>query len=650
MTKLAKHDRTCSSLFHLLKDVQVGISACDHVKMFESFEHLRRRVSTRGYKILLDDLPTLGKLVDKSLSSGFFNVQLVPKGLAVSGRDFIFSELIYRLFRRNGDLIETPDPTEVFFIRCVLYHYKKVEMESSDEANERAMCDFCRIDGSISHRHSLWWSGDDQEPSEQLLGIHPRLLQFADEECFPAGLLRTDQDRLAYLDYVTKLLVPQSIYIDWEHFKPRHGPGAVSDLPSGSDKYVFPSWPTRLSKVFPSNGWASHVHDCHEDSLPESWGDSLPSSKLICVPKTYEKPRVIASEPTAHMYCQQAIMNYLRESLPELLSGVVNFHDQEPSRQAALAASLDGRLATIDLSSASDRLSIWAVERLFCRNIPLLDALWASSTRFIDIPVRGKDKTNRWSLKKFAPMGSAVTFPVQSIFYAVVAIAAATYRPDWRECTPSYFDLLKVSKDFRVFGDDIICPSNKAEDVCSLLTLCGLMVNEAKTHTRGLFRESCGMDAYGGVDVTPLYMRSLRLKHQRGTSLVSWIQVSNNAYKKGLWNLSSWMVSQVPKKFLGYIPISYRPMPCASLFTYIRSSESLPLTRRWNEDLQQVEHRAIVVQSRLKVEGRNAWPDLLQYFIEGSRRDILLLDQALTRVGHRTGYRTRVVVRWVILK
>lgn len=651
MTKSAKHGRTCSSLFHLLKDVRVGISACDHVRLLKSYEQICRRVSTRGHAIILRDLPSLGKLLDKSLSSGFFDSKQVPSGLAISGGDFVFSELIYRLFRRDGSLIEPADPGEVFFIRCVLYHYKKVEVDPSYEAIDRAEAEFVANDRNISLGASLDWDSDDCLPSDQIStrSIH---LSFGDVDKFGWDLSFEDRSRLSFIDYVTKLIVPQSVHIDWADFKPKHGPGAVSDLPSGSDKYVFPSWPRKLSLVFPSNGWASHVHDCHEDSLPDSWGDEWerPASKVLCVRKTYEKPRVIASEPTAHMYCQQAIMNYLRENMSSALRSMIEFRDQTPSQMAALAASKDGAMATIDLSSASDRLSTWAVERLFSRNLPLLDALVATSTRRFSVTVRGKDKRQVHTMRKFAPMGSAVTFPVQSIFYAVVALAASAWRPNWERSTPSYFELMKIASGIRVFGDDIIVSSSKAEDVCSLLSLCGMVVNTEKTHIRGLFRESCGMDAYAGVDVTPLYMSSFLLERRRGTEVVSWIEVSNNAYRKGLWHLSSWMVSQIPTEFRRYLPISSRPLPCASLFTYIKSSESLPLSRRWNDAYQQTEYQTIVTQTRLKVEGRNAWPDLLQYFIEGCSSERTELAQALTRVGHRAGYRTRVVVRWVILK
>jgi hypothetical protein len=53
----------------------------------------------------------------------------------------------------------------------------------------------------------------------------------------------------------------------------------------------------------------------------------------------------------------------------------------------------------------------------------------------------------------------------------------------------------------------------------------------------GSFRESCGCDAYKGVDVTPLRLKST-WNHRSGTTLVSYVALHNAACKRGMFALA----------------------------------------------------------------------------------------------------------------
>jgi hypothetical protein len=73
-----------------------------------------------------------------------------------------------------------------------------------------------------------------------------------------------------------------------------------------------------------------------------------------------------------------------------------------------------------------------------------------------------------------------------------------------------------------VFGDDIIVPSECAEFVIDDLESFGLLVNRTKSFWRGAFRESCGVDAYNGVDVTPVrWKTTLDAEHVQGLQSLS---------------------------------------------------------------------------------------------------------------------------------
>ena len=247
---------------------------------------------------------------------------------------------------------------------------------------------------------------------------------------------------------------------------------------------------------------------------------------------------------------------------------MVDFNSQEESRELCLKASVTGHLATIDLSSASDRLSCYVVERAI-KNPYLLRGLVASRTRY----VVSTQEPDPYELKKFAPMGSAVTFPVQSLFYAAAALAAVIFERHGQKSllwisNYNYAKICSYAREIRVFGDDIIIPKEAVPFLTEILESYDLKINRDKTHTNGLFRESCGMDAFDGVDVTPLYLSKVR--YGRLSSLDSWVAVRNNAYTKGFWNLAKFMQDSIPSSVLSRVPTSHKAQGCVRLFTFLR--------------------------------------------------------------------------------
>jgi hypothetical protein len=70
----------------------------------------------------------------------------------------------------------------------------------------------------------------------------------------------------------------------------------------------------------------------------------------------------------------------------------------------------------------------------------------------------------------------------------------------------------------------------------------GFKVNTHKSFWKGNFRESCGMDAYSGIDVTPTYMRRL-LPVDRTDShgVASTVALANQFYLKGMWRTAKFL-------------------------------------------------------------------------------------------------------------
>lgn len=574
-------------------------------------DRVSRLVATRGLSVLMIDFPEACKVLDSALSSGILERTLLPKtfGKRTPPRDILFQCLLDRLFNEDGTLRPLIDPNCVFFLRQLLSMYKKVRMACSDTAIKAEVDEYVKIDISL-RLPTLCWESD-------ILQVEDKDVSFLDGyRCLPDMFSHRDacpKPLLAVLGRVCDIVSSSMPIFDWRDIEPRHGPGAVADARTGTDKYLFPHWPRKLDRSFPFEYFAQSREDLHlETSIP--YCHSEPPARLLAVPKTLKAPRLIASQPVSHQYLQGGIMRWLRKNLPSHMRLCIDFSNQQKSRDAALAASLDESIATVDLSSASDRLSCWVVERVFRSNPGLLEALHAVRTRWL-VNATGVGERFFLKFRKFADQGAAITFPVQSIVYACIAIASILYengtKPSWKSVRAS-------AKRIRVYGDDIIMPSQAVQSLTLLLSHLELKVNMRKTHVKGSFRESCGVDAYAGHIVSPVYLRSLELG-KSAENLGSWVDISNNAYRAGLWNLAAWMQDEIPHKVRKLIPVSNQDLGCVSLRTYQLGLVSSK--KRYNKTLHRYEMLALQVSTKEVRRRRDSHQSLLQFFTEKPNRD-----------------------------
>lgn len=200
---------------------------------------------------------------------------------------------------------------------------------------------------------------------------------------------------------------------------------------------------------------------------------------MITVPKSAKTDRTICYEPHMNIRLQLAVGSYLKRRLSK--SGV-NLYDQSINQRRCREASITGLLSTIDLSMASDTLSLELVWELLPIDWAcLLDDLRSKYTTWPD----GSELKN----EKFSSMGNGFTFELESLVFYALASA--------------------VTSSVSVYGDDIIIPTVAYEEVTHLLSFCGFTVNNSKSFKTSYFRESCGADYFGGVDCTPFYLRCL---------------------------------------------------------------------------------------------------------------------------------------------
>jgi len=340
---------------------------------------------------------------------------------------------------------------------------------------------------------------------------------------------------------------------------PRHGPGAVATGEQVGEKSNFSRLYSKLDREYPFTEYFTVGLSQIADQL--DWIRNLEvlehaTAKVVLVPKDSRGPRIISCEPLELQWIQQGLQKALYSWVEShrYTKGHVNFTDQSINRRLALVGSRTGKYVTLDMKDASDRVSVKLVESLFC-GTSLLQALMAcrsDSTRLPDGTVI--------ALSKFAPMGSAVCFPIEALCFWALAVSVLVHHGvRWRDAIANVW----------VYGDDIIV---RREDYPLLLTTfpkVGLKFNQSKCCTGGFFRESCGCDAFKGVDVSPVRLRTRwNQRNTRSASeLVSYVALSNALWRQGYWGASDEVKAKVEGR--------YGPIPFASHSEVVEEFDTL---------------------------------------------------------------------------
>jgi len=598
----------------ILTDIRLAYPVMGRLLSLDE-SRLTQLTESRGEGLWTLDLPNLHALLIEGLEEGRLSLK-GPLSRAVSKRTKVprlFSGLWLRVFSRDGCLLEAPDVNAIAFLCQLTKFGKKLFRACSPRRLHAAVGEYHNVERQL-RPPTLRWESDELDPDRLSPGLHLRDGLDADLPLFPSED-RGNEELGSLLDKCQRtfdLVVSELGFFEpitqsgkWEAENLgtgfRHGPGAVADRSGLVNKYDFPRWSAKLEEWFPYRDCGTIASDTETQPL----NHEVPS-KLIAVPKTAKTPRLIAAEPTEHQFCQQWIKNTMVERLQALFGQTfVCFERQDLSQQMALQGSKDGRLATVDLSSASDRLSCWLVERAFRSNQSLLHVLHATRTRYLKDGISGKPEYVK--LKKFASQGTAVTFPVQSLVFLCIALGCSI------QGDVKWSKIRTLRNRVRVFGDDIIVPTHAYAKLVRVLTCLGLSVNENKSFSKGLFREACGMDAWGGFDVTPCAPQ--RVLNDGPLSRRAILDISNNLFAKGYWNASRALESALGSHLLRRLPTVGRDSGITGRLSFLGASvDHLP--RRWNALLHRTEFRVLGFRTR---ETRAVFGErfsLLQFFTE----------------------------------
>ena len=510
------------SLMCLLREVLLDRSAWCRVSTTFDLKTIESRVEHEGLSFLTITLPTFCDELQKALAEGAVlshHFPLWPKDRKGGGGLPLFLggflELVFD--RATGRLLDDPSVDAIQAMRQISLLFGKVRLECTERRTQSAFRKYIKCEQEVRE--------SDQSRSESDMSDFQRL------------------GRLLWADVLQR--VDEDIY--YGRLVPKHGPGATADRLVGNRKYEQAAWTRRLESVFPHLDGFISPGEWHADSFDHvdilEPGAEIPV-RVIAVPKTLKTPRIIAVEPTAMQYSQQAIAEVLvgyLEGVDNPLRSLVGFRDQGLNRLMAQRGSHDGSLATLDLSEASDRVSNQLVRALVADFPNVGEGLEATRSRKADVPGFGVVR-----LAKYASMGSALCFPVEAMVFCTIVFMGIE-RALSRRVTRN--DVRSFLGQVRVYGDDIIVPADYAASVIRSLEDFGLRVNADKSFWTGRFRESCGKEYFAGDDVSIVRCRSIPPTSRKDApELISWVSMRNQFYSSGYWR-----VARAIDEFLGQI-------------------------------------------------------------------------------------------------
>jgi hypothetical protein len=449
-----------------------------------------------GIALYTQFLPELGKALDKCFATG--DPFVYPDNL--SGEP-LFEWLTSRILGPDGRVSLPADVRAVQHIRQLTYVMYKLEVPYSPKLVKMV---------------ELQWTRDEKDVERFNRMIGSLMLSSTQSLDSQKWLLR--RILLKARTLVNKVLG----HIDPREIKPSHGPGVVATGERVHEKTYLRHRYASVELMYPF--WE---YMCLSLSVAQQEyqdrpviDEANPTSKVVFVPKDSRGPRLISCEPLSLMWLQQGLKDRLYQAIENhpLTKGRVNFADQGINRQFALRASRFENWVTLDLKNASDRVGLELVKQLFAgtRVLEALLALRSTQTRFGDYTV---------PLHKYAPMGSALCFPVEALVFWCLIVACVSVHKGTR--------LAEEAAKCFVYGDDIVVPRENYNLARTVLEEVGLTVNDSKCCVSGFFAESCGCDAFMGIDVTPVRFRTTWSSQGSPSNIASWVDYSNRLYERG---------------------------------------------------------------------------------------------------------------------
>lgn len=559
MVDLKSQISNAESIYNaLFSDIASGRPPSLQRSLHKDLSVVKTRLRFEGIGFVTKTLPSLGKAVIQSFQTATLSTPSAFKQMKGTSLPMFLGGLMQEVFEDDGTLRADASKASLTEILQVCMLAYKLDIGFEPDVIESVLNGFLTVERELQ------------------------------EQCY------------AFLDSELVELATALVGNIFEEFDPhdivpRHGPGRVATREWGMEKWTFSRKYRELHECYPTFDYfvtsRRHLYDCvswYRSLVPMEHG----TARIRLVPKDSRGPRIISMEPLEFQYIQQGLwrsMKVLLESHP-FTRGHVNFSDQTVNQKLARKASVNGSFATLDMKDASDRVSLKLTERLFSSHPKLWKCMMACRSKFTEMP----DGTHV-ELHKFAPMGSALCFPVESVVHYALAIASVMMH--------SNLTYLQARKCVYVYGDDLIIATRYARDVMKDLTYCGLMFNPSKCFLSGPFRESCGMDAFKGTQVTPIRWRKpWPVTRQDAEAISSLSECASAFYRSSyfrvaelLWKELEGVVGKLPT-----IPASW-DSGFVHRITMHKAHAHLPVKSRWNEDYQSLEYRLLFITKKTRL-------------------------------------------------
>lgn len=548
----------------------------------QDLKTILRRVEHEGLSFLTITLGEFASDFEESLENkriaqtAFRSFDKVRKNGKLGPIPKLFSGMTQQVFDLDGKLLEQPSINCIFCIRQVSRMWKKVLLECKPERTLNAFDGYASLEEEMSMKESALLDTPLYEEFKKL-------------------------SRLLWGSTLHKMELSNE-------FRPKHGPGAVAEKLLQNQKYAWQHWHSRLEPYFSASEYCYHNVSgwlAESSSVTFLSPEEEPPVRVISVPKTLKTPRIIAVEPTCMQYAQQSILRDLVRTLENspLTRESLRYTDQRINARLALEGSEHGKTATLDLSEASDRVYAKVVHDML-DVVPILrDRIFACRSTKAALP-----SGITIHLRKFASMGSALCFPIESMVFFTICLLAELHRANLR---PNVRNIRKCAKHISIYGDDIVVPVSGVPLVSTYLETFGLKVNGRKSFWNGKFRESCGMDAYDGQDITCVYVRRLLPTSKRDVrSIVSSVELCNQLYTKGL-RFTSLAVREYLDKLVPGIPDVRDTSSCVGFRV-----GNYPTVHRYNKKLHRPEVKGYVIVVPREADAIDGHAALMKWFLK----------------------------------
>jgi hypothetical protein len=391
-----------------------------------------------------------------------------------------------------------------------------------------------------------------------------------------------------------------------EDLIPRHGPGSVATGEKGAQKAHFRE---TYHKVDALIGMDS---EClfrlpHQPAL--SLERAVPVTKVVAVPKDAASVRIISAEPLSMQFLQQGLMKWFYDRFENMRGNPFPLKDQGVQRARARDGSYIeawGRRTqpcTIDLSNASDTVKCLHVRLFFPEE--WRELLFSLRSEYARFPAGAE-----FPLETFAPMGSAICYPVECIVFLAVARAAARLMREPGEpigCS--------------AVGDDLVVPAYAFAYTMDLLSRLAFQPNVGKCcgpNTR--FREACGGEYWDGEDIGIVRPRFIPPLSRKGWGPMATLAARLSAV--GFENAANVCAAQVRG-----------PVALGADLPYFPSRLKWPVIGRvrWNSAWQRFEQQTVAEVAATEIDDvpYEGWEALFQWFT--SRWDSETLFSVRTR-------------------